>query len=121
MSKKKANKRPWNWEQRIMTALRRVWRFSDARREALGRAAHPETRHELLCASCGSWTHHKLCAVDHVRPIVPVTGFDSWDAVIVRLTTGELQVLCDPCHKAKTKAENAERAANRRAKKGKKV
>jgi len=62
---------------------------------------------------------HKNAVVDHVEPIVPTTGFESWDSFIERLfcEVDKLQLLCRECHNTKTKAETAERAAARRAKK----
>lgn len=47
--------------------------------------------------------------VDHITPVVPVTGWDSWDGVIERMFCEEdgLQVLCKTCHKEVTDTENA--------------
>lgn len=114
----KKKPKPYNWDSKIMSALRKVWRFSPERRAALKAAEHPEDRNLVLCASCGQWVHPKLADVDHVEPAVPVIGFDSWDALIHRMRHNALAVLCDQCHAIKTKSENAQRAANRRAKKG---
>lgn len=60
-------------------------------------------------------------AVDHIDPVVPITGFlktkgflgYDWDLVIRRLfcEIEGLQVLCKPCHKLKTADERSERAA----------
>lgn len=112
--KKKA--KLYAWDTKIMSAIRKIWRFSPERRQCLAEA----TRNGLcLCRSCGQWIHPKLATVDHVDPVVPVTGFDSWDGVIHRMRHNKLTILCESCHKAKTKAENAERAANRRAQKKK--
>jgi len=65
----------------------------------------------------------KNTSIDHIVPIVPVTGFRSWDEVIENMfcEIEELQLLCLPCHKEKSKLETAERAAARRAKKKKEV
>ena len=53
----------------------------------------------------------KNIAVDHINPIVPTSGFDSWDGVINRLFCDEagLQLLCRPCHEEKCKEETDER------------
>jgi 5-methylcytosine-specific restriction endonuclease McrA len=108
----KTKAKAYNWDTKIMSAIRKIWRFSPERRQCLAEA----TRDGLcLCHSCGQWVHHKLVTVDHVDPVVPTTGFDSWDGVIQRMRHNNLTTLCDPCHKLKTKAENAERAANRKA------
>ena len=110
-------KKAYNWDTKIMSALRKVWRFSDIRNAALTAAKSPTDLKAVVCAQCGSHVDKRTAAVDHQVPVVPLTGFDSWDAVIERLKSPALQVLCDPCHALKTKAENAERAAIRKANK----
>lgn len=53
-------------------------------------------------------------AIDHIESVVPVTGFDNWQAYVDRLfcSAENLQVLCkEPCHKEKSLKENAERRA----------
>jgi 5-methylcytosine-specific restriction endonuclease McrA len=67
-----------------------------------------------ICANCNASVHQKLSIVEHVVPVVPVTGFDSWDAYIERMQSANLAVYCEPCAKEKTKAENAQRAEFRR-------
>jgi len=50
--------------------------------------------------------------VDHIVPIIdPKKGFESWDKVIERMfcEAKGLQVLCQSCHKAKTKDERIKR------------
>ena len=63
------------------------------------------------CAHCHLLFPAKLVAVDHIAPVVPLSGFISWDDVIARMFCGKdgLQVLCKTCHGIKTKQENAER------------
>lgn len=68
------------------------------------------------CAECGGEFPAKKVAVDHIFPIIPVTGFDSFDAVILRLFCEPegLQCLCrDTCHAEKTDQENKLRRENR--------
>ena len=57
-------------------------------------------------------------AVDHIEPVIPVTGRTTWDDYIDRLFNGKLQILCNykgirdgkkSCHALKTLAENRER------------
>jgi hypothetical protein len=46
--------------------------------------------------------------VDHKDPVIdPVVGFTDWNEYIRRMFCGpeNLQVLCDPCHAEKTRAE----------------
>lgn len=67
-----------------------------------------------LCAACKEAFPAKDVQVNHKFPVIPVSGFDSWDDVIKRLFCEEdgLEVLCIPCHKAITKQENEERKHN---------
>lgn len=67
-----------------------------------------------LCRVCQIAYPAKQVEVNHIIPVIPTTGFDSWDGVISRLFCEEdgLEVLCKPCHKAITKLENEERKLN---------
>jgi 5-methylcytosine-specific restriction endonuclease McrA len=60
------------------------------------------------CKSCGEAFPQKEVEVNHITPVVPIDGFDSWDGVIYRMFCEKdgLEVLCKPCHKAVTKQEN---------------
>lgn len=113
---KKAPK-PYDWDQKTISALRKVWRFSPERRNALD-LAKVDTK-TVQCNACGTIIDKRMAVVDHVEPVVPVTGFDSWDGYISRLKSPRLQVLCEGCHGTITKAQNALRRENR-LKKGKK-
>lgn len=57
-----------------------------------------------LCAQCKEENSSKDVQVDHVEPIGPTK---TWDEFIERLfcEKDNLQVLCKPCHKKKTKEE----------------
>jgi 5-methylcytosine-specific restriction endonuclease McrA len=63
------------------------------------------------CAECQTEGTSKEVEVDHILPVVPLSGFVSWDNVIENLFCGEenLQVLCTPCHKLKSKEEKQQR------------
>lgn len=63
------------------------------------------------CASCTEEYTSKEVEVDHIDPVVPISGFISWDNVIERIfcTADKLQVLCTTCHKKKSKIENKHR------------
>lgn len=54
------------------------------------------------CEKCKS--KEEKPQVDHIRPVVPISGFDNWSKYIERLfiDSSGLEVLCKPCHKAKT-------------------
>lgn len=67
---------------------------------------------QYQCGTCGQWTKSTAVAVDHIAPVIDVqTGFVDWNQFVARLFCGpeNLQVICDPCHNAKTQAERIER------------
>lgn len=68
------------------------------------------------CASCEKLFPLKDVAVDHIEPVVPVTGFVSWDDVIHKMycNSDNLQVLCSDCHKLKSKEEAAQRKLHKK-------
>ena len=63
------------------------------------------------CSCCKQDFPAKDVEVNHIIPVVPITGFDSWDGVISRMfcEADKLEVVCKPCHKGITKQENTER------------
>lgn len=65
------------------------------------------------CNSCLQQFTQSNVEVNHIVPVVPITGFDSWDNIINRLfcEAEGLEVLCRDCHKRLTKLENDERKA----------
>lgn len=79
-----------------------------------GRKVNPKTgRLAKLygCKNCGHEFPASDVEVNHKEPVIPLSGFDSWDNVIKRMFCEEdgLEVLCKPCHKEVTKKENEER------------
>ena len=75
--------------------------------EATGRKAKLYT-----CANCAKLFTAKAIEIDHIEPVVdPKKGFTTWDEYISRLfcTVGNLQALCKPCHKQKTREEKCQR------------
>jgi 5-methylcytosine-specific restriction endonuclease McrA len=75
-------------------------------------AKRPIVRYK--CAHCGEAFARKDVQVDHIDPVVdPEKGRESISTLIKRQFTDKLQVLCKPCHKAKTNEER-----KRRKKKG---
>lgn len=69
------------------------------------------------CNSCHKEFPLKEVQVDHVLPVVPVTGFTSWDEVIHNMfcEQEDLQVLCTDCHNIKSLRERQERKNNKNA------
>lgn len=67
------------------------------------------------CNSCKNAFPAKDVQVNHIVPVVPVGGFDSWDAVIARMYCEKdgLEVLCVPCHRIVTQEENILRKKNK--------
>lgn len=93
----------------IRSALRRVWSWSSHRREALSSARVAYGKYK--CAECGKLAGPKDVAVDHINPCgsfsPDLSDLGPWAS---RLFFGPLQVLCkEPCHKAKTARERADR------------
>jgi len=63
------------------------------------------------CAQCRGLFPTSEVEVDHINPVVPVTGFTTWGEVIERMFCEEegFQVLCRTCHSVKSTAERAKR------------
>lgn len=77
---------------------------------ALGRKVNKKTGKLAMhykCAACAEEFTSTNIEVDHIESVVASTGFVSWDVYIDRLfcEKSNLQVLCKPCHKIKTKEE----------------
>lgn len=108
----------------IMSALRRAqWpvKYSCLRSAFVRDGVNPKTGRKCKlheCEECHELFPAKDMRADHITPIVPVTGFDTWDSTIERLfcEAEGLQALCVDCHAVKTKAENEERRENKKNK-----
>lgn len=64
------------------------------------------------CNLCSAEFTNKDMEVDHIEPVVnPAEGFVNWDTFISRLfcDKSNLQAICKPCHKAKTKQEKVKK------------
>jgi 5-methylcytosine-specific restriction endonuclease McrA len=69
----------------------------------------PIMRVFFKCAHCEALFKRDEVDADHINPIVdPVDGMVSWDEYINGLfcDSSGFQILCKPCHKIKTDAEN---------------
>ena len=106
----------------IMSALRRAqWpiKYLCIRNAFVKDGINPATGRKCKlhkCEACGELFPAKDMRADHIDPIIPVTGFDSWDEVIDRLfcELDGFQAICVGCHKIKTDAENKERRENKK-------
>ncbi len=58
--------------------------------------------------------------IDHIEPVIPATGFTTWDDAIRRMfpEADGFQLLCKECHARKTKGERDERTQSRREQAG---
>ena len=80
---------------------------------AYNRKAHETTA--SLPPKPGNKRRIDNAVVDHIEPVIdPEKGFVSWDETIKRLFCEEsgFQVLCNDCHKNKTKDEQEKRRNN---------
>lgn len=64
------------------------------------------------CTMCQGDFKQRDIILDHIKPVVPVTGFDNWDGFISRLFVPAegFQILCRPCSDGKTLVEDRMRA-----------
>lgn len=107
---KEPKARKYNLRTRLVAALRDEWRRSP-NRYAVVREARVAPAH-YVCLECleivreesGKPTPYRI---DHVDPVVPLTGFTHWNEYIARLFCAPegLQLLCIPCHDEKTARE----------------
>lgn len=107
-------------ERRLLKgAIRRVFSRSELRRKVVEEATI--THCDLKCPRVTKWGRCARCRkpiaryqleVDHLHPIVPLnTTLEkmSWDHLIdnVWCDSKDLNAVCKPCHKEKTRVENA--------------
>ena len=118
-----ALKRKYSIEAKIRLALRRVWMYSDIRRDALKRASVGWNTYK--CAMCDEIRSRNYVDVDHIEPVTPFEGIvdNDWGPYIKRLLYVKLDglsVLCKECHQTKTNEERTQRSEHKKkAKKGK--
>ncbi len=97
----------------VIATLRRASYRWYSRTEALKNAR--VSRGLYKCESCGAVEKKANVQLDHISPIVPTTGWDTWDGFINRLfcEISGYQVLCSVCHTVKTRVEGELRKKNR--------
>lgn len=96
----------------IKSAFRKIWRWSQERREALCQARI--ARNVYKCKLCSKEFGNKEITVDHIQPVVEIKkGFKGWQVYYERMfvPVEGLQVICKSCHKIKSLAENKLRRA----------
>lgn len=118
-------KTPVKVKSKLISAMRRIWMYSEMRKKVLGRTkfkkavgmfanGKAKTVFHWHCEKCGTETREP--EVDHIEPAVPLTGWDSWDGYISRMFTEDewkLQVLCNTCHNAITNDQRVARIKNK--------
>lgn len=123
------NKRITSKERGLLKgAIRRVFSRSDLRKEALEKVKieHKDPKRLRVskwgkCPICKMPEALYLFQVDHRVPIVPLDRSleeMTWDEVVDRTwcPIENLQAICKPCHKIKTKEEAKERKKNKKGK-----
>lgn len=80
-------------------------------------------RGKYRCASCQGIFGNKDINVDHIEPVVPLTGFTDWNSYIARMfpPVEGFQILCESCHDQKTKIEQDMRKDYKKRSKPKKA
>ena len=103
----------FNIRSYLRGVLRKAFLQAPIKTEVLRRAKVGQSGKVFLyaCATCSAITTRKECQIDHLIPVTPLRGWDDWNGFIERMfcDTDNLQVLCKPCHRAKTLEENVER------------
>ena len=97
----------------VMSALRKArWpcKYKAIKGAYKGDGINPATGRKCKlheCEHCKELFPAKDVQADHIEPIVPLTGFETWDQTIERLfcEIDGFQVLCKDCHKIKTDKE----------------
>ena len=100
----------------LMAALRQQSRYWFPKTECLKNARVDRGKYQ--CATCSVIVGPKDIKADHISPVIPLEGFDSWSEVIKRIFCGieGYQALCKTCHDTKTKIENTKRKSLRKEK-----
>lgn len=113
---KKGQLKKWVLSQFVISGLRRMSYKCPMRAAALTRAR--VKRGLYKCEICSKLTKKSSIALDHILPVVPVTGWDDFEGFINRLfcLPEGLQTICKDCHGKKTKEENRLRRQNKKSK-----
>jgi hypothetical protein len=101
-----------------MSVLRRASRFWKPAQICKANARIHRGLYKCSNPLCAKVVGQKEIKIDHIEPVVPVEGADSWDIVIDRLfcSVEGFQALCKVCHDKKTFMENEKRRVLKREK-----
>lgn len=99
--KKNPNLKTW-----LIPKLRRLSQQWPPKNEA--KKAARVSRGLYKCAKCNNLFGPNDVALDHVNPVVPLTGFEDLGNYVESLfcSIDGYQTLCHPCHDGKTEEEN---------------
>lgn len=102
----------------IMSVLRRASRFWKPAQVCKTKARIHRGMYKCSNPLCAKVVGPKEIKIDHIEPVIPVEGADSWDIVIDRLfcTADGFQAICKECHNKKTSIENEKRRVLKRKK-----
>lgn len=112
---KEKKPKPYPDKSIIKGALRRVFARSPMIHSVLADSVHPTAKgpkggKQYVCSNCKQTYAGNKVAVDHIVPVVPldqtVQDLD-YNEMVKRIfcSKNNLQVLCENCHKDKTKKE----------------
>jgi hypothetical protein len=94
----------------------------------LSQKGKPLKRVGYICAECKRQGIDKIwkkdeVQMDHISPVVDISGFTNWDDYINNLfcSPEHYQCLCKPHHEAKTQSENKDRRVVKKVDKLKKI
>lgn len=99
-------KKPINLKIWLIPKLRRLSYMWPPRNEAKAKARI--SRGIYQCNSCKDHFGPKEIVIDHINPVVPLTGFEDLGKYVESLfcSVEGLQALCTGCHDKKTETEN---------------
>lgn len=104
-------KKPRSVHSFLRTAIRRVWLWSQVRREAKKRFVVEPGK--SFCNKCGVIVASDEVAMDHIDPMTPIHGFRNlidWGPALERtFDPSNHQALCHSCHTEKTQIERKNR------------
>lgn len=100
----------FNLYGRIVAALRKVYRYSQMRKQAL--AAVVISNGYFKCPICKTAWPLQMADVDHEPPLgAQPKSFEELANWAQRLFYGHVQVICKLCHKKKTATQRRKKAA----------